>query len=143
MFGSSVTEAKDFHKSGSQHKGTPGRRNNMAIQGNVEIKVKDDALLSAASTLKDRISDMRSSYDKVMEIVQKTGGYWIGLAGQADTGSVWRETPTGALSWNSRTTLTRSSGACPNIRMTCLRLPTFMWRQKRSRRRFRQASAQI
>ncbi len=58
-------------------------RNNMAIQGNVEIKVKDDALLSAASTLKDRISDMRSSYDKVMEIVQKTGGYWIGLAGDA------------------------------------------------------------
>ena len=55
----------------------------MAIQGNVEIKVKDDALLSAASTLKDRISDMRSSYDKVMEIVQKTGGYWIGLAGDA------------------------------------------------------------
>ena len=55
----------------------------MAIQGNVEIKVKDDALLSAASTLKDRISDMRSSYDKVMEIVQKTGGYWIGLAGYA------------------------------------------------------------
>lgn len=53
----------------------------MAIQGNVEIKVKDEALLSAAGTLKDRIREMRASYDKVMEIVQKTGGYWIGAAG--------------------------------------------------------------
>lgn len=68
---------------GAWHKRQPGRRNSMAIQGSVTIKVKDDALLSAASTLKDRISDMRSSYDKVMEIVQKTSGYWIGLAGDA------------------------------------------------------------
>lgn len=53
----------------------------MAIQGNVEIKVNDQSLLSAAETLKRKISEMRSSYDKVLEIIQKTGGYWVGLAG--------------------------------------------------------------
>ncbi|MDO5131596.1 MAG: hypothetical protein Q4D81_01280 [Eubacteriales bacterium] len=53
----------------------------MAISGNVTINVNDESLLGAASTLKERIRNMQESYANVMEIVQNTSRYWVGLAG--------------------------------------------------------------
>ncbi len=54
----------------------------MAIIGDVHIKVSTDVLNAKAQTVSKSISNMANCFEEMERIVNRTGYYWIGEAGE-------------------------------------------------------------
>ncbi|MCQ2498904.1 MAG: WXG100 family type VII secretion target [Lachnospiraceae bacterium] len=53
----------------------------MAIIGNVQIKVTPQALEEKAAAVTSNINAMQTCFDELEQIINRTGYYWIGNAG--------------------------------------------------------------
>lgn len=54
----------------------------MAIMGNVEIKVSTAALASKAQTVSKSVTNMANCFENLGRIIDRTSYYWIGEAGE-------------------------------------------------------------
>lgn len=48
---------------------------------NIILKVEPEALIAKASEVEADVKTLESVFDSIQEIVERTRGYWVGLAG--------------------------------------------------------------
>ncbi len=53
----------------------------MAINGNVEIKVKTEELVAKASEVTGYIQKTKELFENVLDLVERSNYYWVGAAG--------------------------------------------------------------
>ncbi|SDZ97413.1 hypothetical protein SAMN05216349_10379 [Oribacterium sp. KHPX15] len=53
----------------------------MAINGNVEFKVKTEELVAKSSEVTGYINKTKELFENVLELVEHSNYYWVGLAG--------------------------------------------------------------
>jgi len=53
----------------------------MAINGNVEIKVKTEELIAKSSEVNGYIQKTKELFENVLDLVEHSNYYWVGIAG--------------------------------------------------------------